>query len=101
MVVQQGHPNFANLRITGCGSAGQWAVRCVISNSCGSVTTDPVLVTFCPGDYDCSGAFTVQDIFAMLAAYFRGDSTADVNDSGTISVQDIYDFLAAYFSKCE
>lgn len=55
----------------------------------------------CRGDYNESGAVSVQDIFDFLADYFRGESDADFNGSGVISVQDIFDFLAAYFTPCD
>lgn len=49
-----------------------------------------------PGDWNCSGAKTVQDIFDFLAEWFGGN--ADFNSSGATTVQDIFDFLAAWFS---
>lgn len=54
----------------------------------------------CTGDFNLSGALSVQDLFDFLAAYFAGDLAADVNASGVLSVQDLFDFLAAYFAGC-
>jgi hypothetical protein len=54
----------------------------------------------CPGDFNLSGAVSVQDIFDFLAAYFSGDPQADLNQSCSVSVQDIFDFLAMYFAGC-
>jgi hypothetical protein len=48
-----------------------------------------------PGDWNCSGTVSVQDIFDFLSDYFTG--RADFNADGITSVQDIFDFLAAYF----
>jgi len=59
-----------------------------------------ILHGFCPGDFNASGAVSVQDIFDFLAAYFAGDPAADINNSGSVTVQDIFDFLAAYFTAC-
>jgi hypothetical protein len=54
----------------------------------------------CKGDFNQSGSPpTVQDIFDFLAAYFGGNSQADINGGG-LSVQDIFDLLAAYFAGC-
>ncbi len=79
--------------------AGSYTVTA--TNACGSATSDPAILTlFCPADFNCSGAASVQDIFDFLAAYFGGDPRADFNASGVISVQDIFDFLAAYFAGC-
>lgn len=54
----------------------------------------------CPGDFNASGAVSVQDIFDFLMAYFASDLDADVNGSGTVTVQDIFDFLSGYFAAC-
>jgi hypothetical protein len=54
----------------------------------------------CRGDFDCSGATTVEDLFGFLAAYFALDLAADFNQSGDVGVQDIFDFLGAYFAPC-
>lgn len=54
----------------------------------------------CPGDFNGSGAVTVQDIFDFLVAYFQQDPDADVNGQNGVTVQDIFDFLIAYFAGC-
>jgi hypothetical protein len=54
----------------------------------------------CPGDFNCSGGATVQDIFEFLAAWFAGLGNADFNGVSGITVQDIFDFLAAWFTGC-
>mgnify|MGYP003871686823 CR=1 FL=1 len=79
-------------------SAGTY--DCVVTNSCGSVTSDDATVTVCVADFNCSGAVGVQDIFDFLAGYFGNDPRADINESGAIGVQDIFDFLALYFAGC-
>ena len=58
-------------------------------------------VPSCPGDFNCSGKVTAQDIFDFLAAWFDGTyPAADFNGDGHITVLDIYDFLAAWFTPC-
>ena len=54
----------------------------------------------CPGDFNCSGTATVQDIFDFLAAWFMTAPAADFNGAGGVTVQDIFDFLAAWFQGC-
>ncbi len=75
-------------------------IRCIVTNLCGSVTSDEATYTVCPADVNCSGALSVQDIFDFLEEYFSGASIGDFNGSGAVSVQDIFDFLAAYFAGC-
>jgi subtilisin-like proprotein convertase family protein len=54
----------------------------------------------CRGDFNGSGAVTVQDIFDFLAAYFTNSPSADINGVGGVTVQDIFDYLALYFAGC-
>jgi hypothetical protein len=74
--------------------------RCVISNACNTVTSQPALVSLCRADYNCSGAITVQDIFDFLDDWFGSDLFADFNASGTLTVQDVFDYLDAWFIGC-
>ena len=80
----------------------RFQIRCLVTNACGSVTSNEATYTTCPADFNCSGSISVQDIFDFLAAYFSGNAAVgDFNQSGAISVQDIFDFLAAYFAGCD
>lgn len=88
-------------RVEGCGGVSRWSIRCIATNACGSLISEPTTVTICPADYNCSGGITIADLYQFLAGFFRGDAPADINGSGSVSVQDIYDFLAEYFSRCE
>ncbi|MCC6320855.1 MAG: hypothetical protein IT438_05385 [Phycisphaerales bacterium] len=90
----------ATLTIQNASSHDNGLYRCMVTNSCGTTTSNGIQVTVCMGDHNCSGTVTVQDIFDFLASYFAGDIAADVNRSGTLSVQDIFDFLTAYFGGC-
>ncbi|MFN7022825.1 MAG: immunoglobulin domain-containing protein, partial [Phycisphaerales bacterium] len=91
----------ATLAVSPVGVADTGEYRCVVTNACGSATSEPSQVTVCAADFNCTGLpATVQDIFDFLNGYFSGDPRADVNGSGGVSVQDIFDFLSAYFSGC-
>jgi hypothetical protein len=54
----------------------------------------------CPGDFDDNGMLAVDDIFAMINAWFAGEPAADANYSGTLEVQDIFDYLSLWFAGC-
>lgn len=73
---------------------------CLVTNACGSVALAPVQVTYCPYEFDCNGQFSVNDLFAFLAAFFGGDLRADIDGNGTIGAQDLFDFLAGWFATC-
>lgn len=55
---------------------------------------------FCDGDFNRSGAVTLDDVFDFLFAYFTGAPAADVNGSGQVTVQDVFDYLTSYFAAC-
>lgn len=65
-----------------------------------SVTVTTSTPVVCDGDFNGSGAVSVQDIFDYLAAYFANEARSDVNQSGMTTVQDLFDFLANYFRPC-
>lgn len=73
---------------------------CVATNDCGSVTLGGIMVSYCPYEFDCSGQYSVNDLFAFLAAFFGGDPRADTDGNGAISTQDLFDFLAGWFATC-
>lgn len=50
-----------------------------------------------PGDWNCAGGKTVQDVFDFLSDWFAG--AGDFNADGHISVQDVFDFLGAWFGE--
>lgn len=93
----------ASLSISSASAADAGSYSVTISNDCGSLTTGPATVTFCPADFNCSGLpnpVSVQDVFDYLNAYFNSDSRADINGLDGITVQDLFDFLGVYFNGC-
>lgn len=79
--------------------------RVVLTNSCGSVTSDPAKLAPCSADFDCNGTVSVNDLFAFLAAWFAQNGltapglSADFDSNGTVSVNDLFAFLAAWFAQ--
>ncbi|MFN7020870.1 MAG: immunoglobulin domain-containing protein [Phycisphaerales bacterium] len=95
-----GGENASSLTIGPVTLASGGSYDCVVTNDCGSTTSDPAALSVCVGDFNCSDIISVQDIFDFLNAYFAGSPSGDVNGSGTSTVQDIFDFLNAYFAGC-
>lgn len=82
--------------IAGVVGNGQWVAR-----ADDPLNTAPVQPpTACPGDFNHSGAATVEDLFDYLASFFGNQPAADVNHSGDVTVQDLFDFLEGYFLPC-
>src|SRR5262249_42463936 len=92
--------NAPTYSLAAAGSADGGTYDCILTNACGSVTSDPAVLNFCPIDYNCLSGVTVQDIFSFLFDWFAGGAHADFNHNGTLEVQDIFDFLNAWFAGC-
>ena len=101
----QGTSREAVIRIQPCPGGTPLAtqafqVRCLVTDSCGTVVSGEAVYTMCPADFNCSGTLSAQDIFDYLSAWFAHDARADVNASGAIDSQDIFDFVLAWFGGC-
>lgn len=76
---------------------------CIVSSSCGTLASNPVRLTVCTADANCSGAVNADDIFAFLDAWFAQNGqtgaghSADFNGSGDVTADDIFAFLDAWF----
>jgi hypothetical protein len=88
------------LRLSGVNAADTGSYDCVVSNSCGMVTSSTATLTPCIADFNCDQTAAVADIFEFLNAWFAGSPTADINGVQGINVQDIFDFLSAWFAGC-
>jgi hypothetical protein len=74
--------------------------RCLITSTCGTISTELGGLGVCRADFNCSNTVTVQDIFDFLAGWFSNSPSADINGAGGITVQDIFDFLTLWFASC-
>ena len=97
-----GNPTAATgtLMLTNLTAADAATFDCIVSNACGTATSNAATLRICTADFNCSGALEVQDIFQFLAAWFASDPHADFNGTDGLGVQDIFDFLAAWFGGC-
>lgn len=75
---------------------------CVVSDLCGSVTSDPAMLTVndCAVDVNCDQAVTSADFFDFLTAFFTNAPAADFDHDGIVTSQDFFGFLAAFFAGC-
>lgn len=77
---------------------GNFTLR--VALPCNSIQSDPVTLSFCLVDFNCSGALETQDIFDFLGAWFAGSLSADFDRSGSLSVNDLFAYLNAWFTSC-
>jgi hypothetical protein len=74
--------------------------NCVITNACGSATSETAALTICLADFNCDGAANSADFFDFLTVFFTNAPAADFNHDSSINSQDFFDFLAAFFAGC-
>lgn len=73
---------------------------CVVTNSCGSVTTIASQLRVCIADVDCSGVVDLDDFFAWFNAWDTGGELADVTDNGTVDASDFFEFFDGWDVAC-
>lgn len=79
--------------------------RCVVTSSCGSVTSDPATLVPCQSDLTCDNVVDDDDFIVFAAAYNVLDCTdpamalgcpADLNGDGFVDDSDFVLFVTAY-----
>lgn len=85
----------------GPGGIRQWPnpgyrVQAVVSNACGSVVSDPALLTICAADSNCDGFLDFFDYDEFVTSFETGGDLADFNGDGFIDFFD-YDLFVATF----
>jgi hypothetical protein len=86
------------LRIGFLSGTWQGSYRCVVSNSCGTITTDVAEVSapFCAADYNGDGGVDGADVEAFFGDWQSGESRADVNLDGGVDGADIETFFTLW-----
>jgi len=75
-------------------------VRCIVSNDCGSATSDESTLSICIGDADCDQDTDSDDIVAFFTAWDQGEPGGDTDGDGDTDSDDIIVFFAAWDSGC-
>ncbi|MDX2147418.1 MAG: hypothetical protein SFZ23_07830 [Planctomycetota bacterium] len=75
-------------------------VRCVISNSCGSVTSDPAKLRICAADFNCDALIDFFDYLDFSQAFGNESPSSDVNQDGVVDFFDYLDFVSAFDAGC-
>jgi hypothetical protein len=82
--------------ITPCPGAGEYRIRCIATNSCGSITSNEARYVLCYANCDCStGApvLNVNDFICFQQKYAAGDGYANCDGSTTAPVLNVNDFI--------
>jgi len=86
----------ADIAIRPCPLQSAFRVRCVITNSCGSTTSSPALLTVCTADYNCDGGVDGADVEAFFIDWESGIDSADVNSDGGVDGADVEAFYVPW-----
>ncbi len=75
--------------------------RCVITNACGSVTSNPATLTLCrclecPADFNQDGGIDGSDVGDFFAVWEGGSCDGDINQDGGVDGEDVSVFFAAW-----
>ncbi|MDX2118747.1 MAG: immunoglobulin domain-containing protein [Planctomycetota bacterium] len=75
-------------------------LRCVVSNLCGSVTSNSILLSSCAADYNADGFLTFEDFDDFVNDFESGVPAADFNADGFLTFEDFDAFVAAFEAGC-
>jgi hypothetical protein len=103
----------ATLDISGLAS-GVANFRCMVTNACGSATSNAAMLTICVADMDdgsatgaCDAGVGIEDLLYYLGVYDAGTSRADVDDGtgtgtpdGGVGIEDLLYYLQRYDAGC-
>ncbi|MFM9957261.1 MAG: GC-type dockerin domain-anchored protein [Phycisphaerales bacterium] len=88
------------LNIPQCAMTDAGIYDCVVSNSCGSATSNPATVRVLP-DIRPNGQIDTADLTLFLAFFgFTTPSIADFNGDGLVNTVDLIRFLGAFGQTC-
>jgi hypothetical protein len=102
------------LHLADLGPIAPGAYRCIVTNSCGSVTSNEATLTVCVADTDngsgtgvCDGGVGIEDLLFYLGVYDAGTSRADVDDGtgtghpdGGVGIEDLLYYLQRFDAGC-
>lgn len=89
-----------SLIVTRCDDQFTYAIRCIVSNSCGGSTSEVVTLTVCIGDHNCDGGIDGSDVEGFFADWEVGNVAADVNQDGGIDGSDVELFFERWEAGC-
>ncbi|MCC6676614.1 MAG: hypothetical protein IT436_05675 [Phycisphaerales bacterium] len=84
--------------MTDAGDAGEY--DCVVTTDCGTVISEPAVVTYCVVDLNCDGLVDFTDYLEFLNRYDSSDASVDFTQDGLVDFGDYLEFLNLYDAGC-
>jgi hypothetical protein len=72
---------------------------CVLTNVCGSTTSDATFIP-CPADFNLDGGIDGGDVEAFFGDWSAGLGTADLNQDGGVDGADLFTFFTRWVGGC-
>ncbi len=72
---------------------------CVLTNVCGSTTSDATFIP-CPADFNLDGGIDGGDVEAFFGDWSAGLGTADLNQDGGVDGADLFTFFTRWEGGC-
>ena len=92
----------ALLTISGVTPDEEGNYDCVLTGTCGGVTTNVTTFRVCATDLNCDGETNPDDLADYISCYFSDPPCpqADFDRSGNVDPDDLADFISAFFGGC-
>ncbi len=74
--------------------------RCIITNDCGTVTSNEEVFTICIADFNCDASLDFFDYLDFVAAFSSSEPAADFNADTVVDFFDYLDFVQAFSGGC-
>lgn len=89
-----------SISITNLGSAAASNYRVVITNTCGTIISNPAALTLCHADFNCDNTTDFFDYLDFVQAFADNDPTADFNNDAVIDYFDYLAFVQSFSTGC-
>ena len=82
------------------GLGGNLPFRCIVSNACGSVTSNVAMLAICAADFNCDGFLDFTDFDGFVTAFEAGAPASDFNADGFLDFTDFDAFVGTFEAGC-
>ena len=90
----------AVLDLTNVTQADAGLYDCIVSNACGSVTSNTASLMICAADFNCDGFLDFTDFDSFVSGFEAGDTASDFNGDGFLDFTDFDAFVSAFEAGC-
>jgi hypothetical protein len=90
----------ATFTLTNVQTSDTGSYDCIVTGTCGSVTSNAATLTVCTGDINCDEGIDFGDFLAFFNCYDAEQSCADIDGNPGVDFGDFLAFFNAYDTGC-